>query len=273
MMLLSCLNCCHNPLQTDSLGAPAGYCTEHKKILLQPSQLTCGLHFRKDLAATRAIELRDTHERHFSPGIIVHVAGDTGQANGGYTSTSAGDLRRLEQDDVARAVVDYGRLESKIGSIAQLRNVPGVRSEVAMVALGRAYVNRCVARGGKWTSGVHLLWWTRQQILREPRIDWDDLRVESAVPLDRQVALAQWFVVMMRIIFISDVGYYAKRDDRKVARLASFAEQAAEQSPELSPKRLLSWLKRDGVKRLDEALSVKRYEQIAARLRAESADA
>ena len=43
----------------------------------------------------------------------------------------------------------------------QLRAQGTFRAELAMLSLGRAYVNRCGARGGRWISGLHLLWWTR----------------------------------------------------------------------------------------------------------------
>ena len=267
MILLSCLNCCHNPLQTDSLGPAVGYCTEHRTVLLSPSQLTCGRQFRKDLGAESAAKQRTLHERRFSPEMIAKLNESTRPVNGGHTSASKADLHELASDHVAEAVLDYGRLESKIASLAQLRYLSGVRPEMAMLSLGRVYVRRCLDRGGRWTSGMHLFWWTRRRVLENPEIELADLRVESTAPLSRQVALAQWSIIMMRLLFISDVGFYAGSSDRKMGRLARFAELAAEQTGELSPKRLLGWLKRDGTRLLNQALSEERYEKLSATLR------
>ncbi len=269
MMLLSCVNCCHNPLQTDSLGTSVGYCTEHRKVLLAPSQLTCGRLFRKDLVGARANEERDAHERRFSPGMVARLTKNNTPANGGYTSNSKADVRQLARDTVGMTVLDYGNLPSKFASIAELRHLSGARPEVAMLSLGRAYVGRCVDRGGAWTSGLRLFWWTRERLLDLPRVELSDLRGEGAIPLDRRVALSQWSVIMMRAIFISDVGFYASSADRPMNKLASFAEQAAEGAPDLSPKRLVSWLKRNGMGLLDKALPERRYEQISATIRAE----
>lgn len=268
MMLLSCVNCCHNPLQTDSLGTSVGYCTQHRRVLLAASQLTCGRHLRKDLLRVRAAEQRSAHEQRFSPSAVVRLA-DAGAANGGYTTSAREDLSKLEDDAVGVAVLDYGRLNSKIASLAQLRNVPGARAEVAMLSMGRAYVDRCTLRGGPWTSGIHLFWWTQRRLTETPNVSLQDLRVESAAPLARQVALAQWFVIMMRVMFISDVGAYARHHDRKMAKLANFAELAAEGAPDLTPKRLLGWLTRRGTKLVHEALSESRYEKLAEQLHEE----
>jgi len=269
-MLLSCVNCCHNPLQTDALGTSVGYCTEHSKVLLAATQLTCGRHLRKDLVGPRATEQRTLHQARFSPAMVVRLTSSITPANGGYTSTAPADLKQIASDEVGAAVLDYGRLASKIGSLAQLRWLPGSRPEVALLSLGRAYVDRCMVRGGRWTSGVHLFWWTRRRLLDWPRVEVHDLRAEGTASLARQVALAEWSVIMMRVIFISDVGSHARRDDAEMAKLASLAELAAEGAPDLSPKRLLGWLKRHGSKLVHQALSEDRYEQLAADLRAEA---
>lgn len=269
MILLSCVNCCHNPLQSDSLGTAAGYCTEHGKVLLAATQLTCGRHLRKDLPAGRAIEQRGYHERRFSPAAVTRLVEPGPAANGGYTSASRADVHELSADEVGEAVLDYGRLTSKIGSLAQLRRLPGPRAEVAMLSLGRAYVNRRIERDGRWTSGLHLLWWTRRRLLDPPAIAFSDLRAEGAAPLSRQVALAAWQVVMTRVLFIGDVGFYARGVDRRIARLAGFTERAAEDVHELSPAKLIGWQKREGTKLVDSALPESRYEKLAAQLREE----
>ncbi|MBI4701466.1 MAG: hypothetical protein HY744_09950 [Deltaproteobacteria bacterium] len=267
MILLSCVNCCHNPLQSDSLGMQTGYCTEHRRLLLAPEQLTCGRQMRKDLPAASAARQRELHELRFSPAAIMRLTDKSRvPVNGGYTSAQRADLVPLLQDTVARAILDYGKLDKKIASLAQLRFLAGVRPELAMLSLGRAYLNRCVARGGKWDSGVHLLWWTRQRLADEPAVQVGDLRTSSPLPLSRQVELAKWSIVMLRLIFVSDVAGYAKGSGR-IGKLAFLAESAAAKTGELSPSRLLRWVRREGVARFDAALPEKRYEQIARDLR------
>jgi hypothetical protein len=271
MMLLSCVNCCHNPLQSDSLGPSVGYCTQHRRLLLVPSQLTCGRQFRKDLPAADAARERDLHERRFSPATIVRVAERKTPVNGGYTSVAHADLTALGEDPVTVAALEYGALESKILSLSQLRFLPGVRPELAMLSLGRVYVNRCVGNKGKWTSGLHLLWWTRRRLLEAPEIKVDDLRAESPLGPSRRVELARWSIVMMRLMLISDVASYAEKGDR-VLKLASLAERAAEETGALSPNKLLRWIERQGEPIIDNVLPQRRYEELAAQLHKEEGD-
>jgi hypothetical protein len=243
-----------------------GYCTEHQRLLLAPSHLTCGRHFRKDLTASAAAQERQIHERHFTPSAVVRITEKTRPANGGYTSSLKRDFARLAADPVSEAVLDYGKLPSKMASLAQLKPLDGVRPELALLSLGRAYVNRCVVRGGRWTSGIHVLWWTRRRLLTDPAVGVGDFRVESPLPLERQVELAKWSLVMMRLVLISDVGSYADPRDA-VHRLARLAELAAEKTGELGSRRLLAWIKREGLGYLDRALPEKRYERLSAELR------
>ncbi|MGH7298658.1 MAG: hypothetical protein ACRELB_27200, partial [Polyangiaceae bacterium] len=118
MMLLSCVNCCHNPLQSDCLGTSVGYCTQHRRLLLVPSQLTCGRQFRKDLPAAEASRERDTHEKRFSGAAVVRLADANKPVNGGYTSSSSADLDALGEDPVTVAAREYGSLETKILSLS-----------------------------------------------------------------------------------------------------------------------------------------------------------
>jgi len=263
-MLLSCVNCCHNPLQSDTVGASSGYCTQHRTVLLAPSQLTCGRHFRKDLPAPDASRERAAHRELFPETDIVTLRRKE-RANGGYTSKSPADIAQLATTPVGVAVVEYGTLETKIGSISQLRFLTGCAPELALMSLARGYVNRCVENKGRWTSGLHLVWWTRSRLLEEPRVDVNDLRTESSAPLARQVELAQWSLIMMRLLLISDVASYADKNER-ISRLSTLAERAAERSGALSVKKLLQWLKRDGERAFDDALPEKRYKQLAADL-------
>jgi hypothetical protein len=267
MILLSCVNCCHNPLQSDTLGTSVGYCTQHRRVLLAASQLTCGRHFRKDLPATYAASERDLHGKRFSLSVIVLLSEHT-VANGGYTSHGRKDFTSLAGDAVAMAALDYGKLETTINSIYQFRFLPGVRPELAMMSLGRAFVNRCVGNNGKWTSGLHLMWWTRQRLPEEPRVEIGDLRTETPLPLTRQVELAKWSLIMMRLMLISDVASYAPKSER-ISKLGSLAEQAAEDTGELSPKRLLGWIDRRGKSLFDRALPQRDYDNLAASLHKE----
>jgi hypothetical protein len=91
--------------------------------------------------------------------------------------------------------------------------------------------------------------------------------MEGAASLERQASLAEWSVIMQRLLFVSDVGFYARSHDSRVAKLASFADMAAEKTGDLSPRRLLSWLRREGMKVMDRALSEDRYERLSADLR------
>ena len=270
MILLSCVNCCHNPLQSDTLGTSVGYCTQHRRLLMAASQLTCGRHFRKDLPAQDAVRERNIHKERFAELAIVRLS-ENQPANGSYTSTASRDFASLAGDPVAVVALDYGKLESKIASIYQFRYLPGVRPELAMMSLGRAYVNRCVENEGRWTSGIHLVWWTRQRLLEEPKVEIGDLRVETLVPLNRQVELAKWSVIMMRLILISDVASYATKNER-MSKLASLAELAAEDTGVLSPGRLLRWIERRGERLFDEVLPQRDYDNIAANVHKEAAD-
>jgi hypothetical protein len=262
MILLSCVNCCHNPLQSDALGGQVGYCTQHKRLLLTPSELTCGKQFRKDLPAADAGAEREKHAKRFRSDVIVQLTDRGAPANGGYTSSAPKDLADLDGDPVAVTAREYGT-QPKIASLSQLRFLGGARPELAMISLGRAYVNRCVQNQGKWTSGIHLIWWTRRRLRDVPEVRFDDLRVEAPIPLQRQVELAKWSLMMMRLVLISDVASYAEKRE-PIAKLASFAEAAAENAGELSPKSLATWIRRKGERMFDSALPTNSYERIAA---------
>jgi hypothetical protein len=127
------------------------------------AELACGRHFRKDLPAADAARERDGHVKRFSPSAVMKLSEPAAPANGGYTSASSDDRDRLASDPVGVFALEYGSLESKLASLAQLRFLPGVRPELALMSIGRAYVNRCVENDGRWTSELHLLWWTRRR--------------------------------------------------------------------------------------------------------------
>jgi hypothetical protein len=100
MMLLSCVNCCHNPLQSDLLGTQYGYCTQHRRLLLVPEQLTCGRHLRKDLGLETAARERALHELRSTPAAVVSLSmKKQTPVNGGHTSVAGADLDKLAGDD------------------------------------------------------------------------------------------------------------------------------------------------------------------------------
>jgi hypothetical protein len=262
--LLSCANCCFNALQFDTIGTAFGYCTEHRSVLRDSSELTCGRQFRKDLSLASAQEEHAIHKNEYPSSRIVFVR-NTKAPDSTSVSQSEQDLVVLRQDPVAQVVSEYGQLNSKIESLAQLRMLPGARAEVAQLALGRTYVRRCKERRGSWTSGIHLFWWTKLRLTHEPEIKPDDIRLELELPLARQVELAKWAVLMFRLTFLSDVGSHASTAGH-VRRLANLSEQAALATGSLSFSKLLKWVKREGVKRVEHALPQEEYIRLSKQL-------
>ncbi len=271
MILLSCANCCFNALQYQGIGTSVGYCTEHRLILNCASELTCGRHLRKDLPLMSARREHEVHQSQFSPREVV-LARSQEHANGKYTSAADGDLASLRRDPVANAVAEYGLLDTKIESLTQLHTLPGARAEISMLSLGRTYVRRCVAKGGAWTSGIHLAYWTRRRFSDEPRIDVDDFRGEAAVPLERRIDLAKWAVVMLRLIFVSDVASYAREAGDRFGRLADLAECAAAETQVLSSRKLIAWTGRVAEKRFDAVLPWKTYQRLSRDLHRDADD-
>lgn len=269
MLPLSCANCCFNGLQHDTLGTSFGYCVEHRKVLRFAEELTCGRQFRKDLALVSAEREHERHKSRYSPERVAFLnERAVSPEAAGFVEQDASPLR---MDPVGDAVADYGMLGAKIESLARLRQLQGVRAEIAMLSMGRSYVRRCVERKGSWTSGIHLLWWTRRRLDQEPEVKPNDIRMELAIPLARQVELAQWAVLMLRLIFISDIGHHAKAASPRAAvgGLAHLADQAAAETAEVSPQALMTWLKRKGLRRFDEALPERSYERMARELHRE----
>ena len=204
MIPLSCANCWYNALQHDSLGLPVGYCVFHQEVLNSSEETTCGHHRRKDLALDSVEREHDLHRRAFGDEIVMLR---TRLSPNGEVSSEGRDLELLKRDEVAEAVTDYGELGAKIEALAQLRRIPGVRAELAMLSLARAYVRDCVSDRRSWTRGIHLLWWTKSRLADEPEIRVTDLWQADVQPLSRKVALAQWSLVMLRLTFVSEMPY------------------------------------------------------------------
>jgi hypothetical protein len=102
----------------------------------------------------------------------------------------------------------------------------------------------------------------------EPTVDVGDLRVELPMSITRQIELAKWSLLMLRLTFVSDIGHHADGSSEPVARLAGFAEQAAVESNALNPAQLLRWIGRVGTRLFDSALPEKTYERLVAKMRA-----
>jgi len=117
---------------------------------------------------------------------------------------------------------------------------------------------------------LHLIWWTKRKLALCPDVRGTDLRTASPLPVTRQIELGQWSILMMRLLFISDVASCTPGDDG-IHELAGLAEAAAEQTQTPSPLRLRRWVRREGLPLFDAALSAERYEELAAELRGEAA--
>jgi hypothetical protein len=261
MRLLSCENCCFNALQYDTIGTTYGYCVEYRVVLRNPYALTCGRLWRKDLTLPRAKSESAIHATSFTKSDVAFLRPN------GRTPREAGfldeDTSQADRHDVTRQVTEYGKLGTKIASLAGLRMLKSGRAEVARLALGRTYVDRCVNKGGKWTAGIQQYWWTKESLLDEPGISTDDIRSEAPMPLERQLGIAKWAIVMLRLVFMSDIGHHAwKEKERRVAELRSLPERAAEATDAVSFSKLMKWVKREGMEIADRALPRRKYEEL-----------
>jgi hypothetical protein len=276
MNLKSCQNCVFNPLQYGSVGGALGYCVEHELLLQDADHTTCGRLLRKDLQLGSAEAERARHEARFPLDAVVRL-----RQSGGHEPAAAHAVAprpaprgpaagrreaRGEGDAVLEVVADYGELHSKIESIAQLRRLPGARAAVARLSLGRAYVRRCRLRGGAWTSGLHQLWWAIDELEDPAAVTLSDLRTtEPAAPLSRQLELASWSIIMLRLTFIADVASNAGRAEPAVAALADLPEAAAAEAS-TSLTKLRRWIKAKGAPMARAALPWERYRALGAAL-------
>lgn len=264
MLPLSCVNCSFNGLQYESIGTSFGYCVEHRVVLRHPESLTCGRHFRKDLPLPLVKAEHKKHVRMFSPAEIVFLRPNgTSPKDAGFVDENTA---ALQADKVTEAVSDYGQLDSKKESLAVLRSLPGTFAEVARLLLSRTYVNRCVSNGGAWTSGIHLFWYTRKRLLEEPEIEVNEIRFEAPIPLARQIVLAKWSVLMLRILFLSDMGHHAAKRGHKLQTLRDLPDKAAEATGTVSFSKLFGWLRSEARHMVDAALPEMEYHERARRL-------
>ncbi|HWO17437.1 MAG TPA: hypothetical protein VNO30_01635 [Kofleriaceae bacterium] len=259
MLLLSCTNCCFNGLQADGFGARAGYCVEHRAVLHSAESLTCGRQLRRDLLLPEANDESALHQQAFSRDEIVHIRTKASARSSGHAD---GDISVLIQTAPGKEVTNYGRLGTKIESLARLSMIAGARAELARLSLGRTYVRRCVQLGGEWTSGIHQLSWTIDRLLEPPDVGFDDLWDEIPLPQSRQRELAQWSIVMLRLTFLSDVGYLAPDTD-DVAALRDLPEKAASALDNVDVRALMAWIVKAGWAAANEAFPRARYEELA----------
>jgi hypothetical protein len=112
---------------------------------------------------------------------------------------------------------------------------------------------------------LHLLWWTRKKLHQEPQLALHDIRAETALPIDRQIDLAKWSMLMIRLCLLADIGYFAHGSGSRVAGLASIAEDAATHA-ELNWRKLLRWMQREAAARFDRALSEATYRRLSEEL-------
>jgi hypothetical protein len=231
---------------------------------------TCGQLLRKDLLAESAQRERAIHAKSYPEDRVVTVAHPEQVASRkGYVEKPNG---QLPAGPIIEELQNYGRLDSKIASMAALHRIPGTRAEVAMLSLSRGYFGNCIAQGGRWTAGVHLLFWTLGRLDQEPSIGATDIRGPIAFSLGHTIAVARWTVVAFRLAFVSDVGRAAGAEQDRAGKLARLPSQAVRAVPGVDPDRLLRWL---GKKKSSwsSALSPHRYARLREELHHEETDA
>lgn len=253
MNRLSCTYCSFNALQHGPLGLSVGYCVHHRVVLRRADETTCAMQLRKDLSRESREAARATHSHRYLD-VVQFI-------DSHESAEETSDSHLLEDDPVGDVATSYGLLDSKIASLYQLRQIPGVRAELALLGLGRGYVRTCFRRGGPWTSGLHLFWWTRRRLERHPQIHISDFHTQTAASLQRQFELAAWSVLMLRLHFMSDVAAAAPDTDEmfELANLVEFAAEACE-TPNLEA--LLAWIHAEGEPLLLRRFPEQRYEAL-----------
>jgi hypothetical protein len=149
---------------------------------------------------------------------------------------------QVPADAVVEEVQQYGRLHSKIASMAGLRHIQGSRAEVALLSLSRGYFANCVEHRGKWTAGVHLLWWTLGRLDETPALAATDIRGPISLSLEQTIALAKWMLIAFRLALVADVASVAREAGDPVGHLFELVEKAADAGSPAEPERLVAWL-------------------------------
>ncbi|MBH1680508.1 MULTISPECIES: hypothetical protein [Stenotrophomonas] len=255
--LTSCENCWFNPLQNGSVGLSLGYCTEHRVTLRDSSATTCGRHFRKDLSLASAENYASKHRVVFPNESCVQDILRKEAAEDPLQVTK--DTKLLRTDEVGELAADYGQFDGKISTLSELRRPIPSRKEFACLNLGRSYVYRCKVRGGAWTSGLNILWWVKKQLPNEPTFVASDFRYSVAGNLARQEELAAWSLLVSRLLIISDV---ARNSVGELHSLEDLPQRAAVASENLSPRKLMRWIKSEAILTIDRELPESRYRSI-----------
>jgi hypothetical protein len=265
MITQSCQNCWFNGLQYGALGLAVGYCALHKVILNYSEGTTCSHQRRKDLSLDRVGQVSEHHRDFFSSDQIVNL--HRPELTSTEISNKEADFARLRKDTVGELVSDYSQFDSKIEFLAQLRRARGVRAELAMLSLSRVYVNNCFTNDGKWTSGIHLYWWTKSRLAEEPDIGVDDIRFTDGLNLSRQLELVSWSLIMLRLTFIADIALYASENGDPLAEAMGLLDEAANENHSFNISKLTRWMRREAVPFLDKLFSKDRYLELANTLR------
>lgn len=266
MILLSCTYCCFNPLQHDDVGTPYGYCVKREAILKQPTATTCGSQRRRDLPLDMANRAAEAHAVTFS-GEGVYSLPDRSNGVAGQRLLDS-NVRALDASQVGSTVrewLDGERIDTLAQLKFQVRQLKSVKAEIAFASLSRAYVWNCQRRGGAWTSGLHLAWWTRSWLHHIPEIGLDDLWRVQRTELARQREIAAWSIMMLRCSLLADI---AAPEVSGLHELRGLLDEAALASGDFSPHKLSTWLRSSLGPRFDRLMPVGQYRQWVGVVRA-----
>jgi hypothetical protein len=170
-------------------------------------------------------------------------------------------------------VYDYGD-DVKVASIANLHGQDTVRAEIAMLSLSRAYVHQCM-QNGAWTSGIHILQWTKNRIKKEKhfnheiRLGLTDRYKSLPISSERQEDIEKWSLLLFRLTFISDVGFHAvtSGQDPSMEALAQVPNTAMEDTDgNVKYATLKRWVHRKGLEIIERHFSDARYKALRQEL-------
>jgi hypothetical protein len=230
------------------------------------SESTCGQLLRKDLLADSAESFRASHAKIYPKVRVVDLYEPKNSARN--AKLAGPDTEGPQGDAVVEESVAYAHYdrESKIASLAALRRIGGIRGELAVASLGRSYVQNCWRVDRRWTSGLHVLWWTLERLGKPPsEPEPRDLRDIEGLALTRAVSIAKWTTVALGVYLVSDVGAFAASAGDDVGRLSDLADQALGAVEPGDGDGLARWLGTHA-SRYRRALPPERYDELAAAL-------
>lgn len=265
MRPLSCVNCCHNPLQLGRAGTDFGYCTRHLVVLPRPESTTCGQLFRKDLSRSSAVEERALHQHHYRCDRISQVVSPkVDAAKVGLVEKTNGFF---ERDVVLEEVLSYAQYDTNISTMAALRRVEGARAEIAMLSLSRGYLANCYDQQGPWWAGLHLAFWTLQRLDTEPVFAASELHGPMR-SVAETTAVAKWRVLAFRLYLLVDVSDEARSQSSRdpITRFTALADEALSAGSPTRPEKVLAKL-RSSRTRWMKALSKEHYARLRNKIR------